>query len=120
MKSFLSGHSCEGDQTPHSELRESIYDAYISQNKETTPCSSNDVTYENIFYKICMDFLKNNSVPRQTEEKGNAVEKAEEQFSIWEATPEVQNDIGLNYESFASVDDLTPPYGSFMSLLNSY
>lgn len=79
------------------------------------------MTHENVFYKICVDFLKNNSYSQPTDDGVKQVENVvNDDYCCWPDTADCQEQLTLSCENLDSSYDLVPPYGSFMSLLNGY
>ena len=120
LKNYLSGQKTTEDDSNLSKKREHLYDSYMAQRQQNVNGAQCSMTHENIFYKICMDFLKNNSYPQQAEDNPKQPNSSLEDYSCWQDVTEFQEPLTLSCENLDSSYDLTAPCGSFMSFLNGY
>ena len=115
LKNFLNSQ-IESNAFRLSEHTKNVYESYMSNESEG---SYEFITHQNIFYKICMDFLKNTSTSNVTQDERNEPE-AEAFDSYWQRNSEMPDMMSLSCDNFGTIDDLSPPFGSFSALLASY
>lgn len=124
LKDFLSGQKVSGDEAPIPENRAEIYDSYYTKRCENVDSNQYTMTHENVFYKICLDFLKNNSYAQPSEASEDNLKQRDrildDDYSSWQDVAGSQDQLTLSCENLDSSYDLTLPCCSFMSLLNGY
>lgn len=115
MKQFLNSQ-IEPHASCLSENTKNVYESYMSNENEG---NYESLTHQNIFNKICMDFLKNNSTSDVTQDERSEPE-GEAFDPYWQESSEVPHMMSLSCEHLGAIDDLSPPFGSFLALLSSY
>ena len=115
LNSFLSSQRSPACASNPSILGEKSYESYLPQRYECFNTAHLPMTHENIFTKICIDLLRNNSYLPPTEE---STASANDSFSFWQDEAQYNSPVTSSCENLDVPCDYITSYRSFVSFLD--